>query len=176
MYFWKHLYTINHHKWLVLKYCFRIGLYRQGLLHDMSKYSLTEFIPGIRYYTGHSSPNEGERQAKGYSSAWLHHKGRNKHHLEYWIDYSKQHNSQLHGVEMPFCYLAEMVCDRIAASKTYLKESYWNGAPLEYYEKNKHHTILHPNTQQQLEYLLHLLKEEGEPTLFAYLKKQLKNL
>lgn len=176
MSFWKHFCTINHHKWLVLNYCFRIGLYRQGLLHDISKYSFTEFLPGVRYYTGYCSPNEGERQAKGYSSAWLHHKGRNKHHLEYWIDYSKQHNGQLHGVEMPFCYLAEMVCDRIAASKTYLKESYWDGSPLEYYERNKHHAILHPNTRQQLEYLLQLLKEKGEPALFAYLKKQLKNL
>ena len=59
--------------------CFRIGLYKQGLLHDMSKYSPTEFLVGCRYYKGYMSPNNAERADRGYSSAWLHHKGRNKH-------------------------------------------------------------------------------------------------
>ena len=38
----RHLHTINHHKWLVLKHCFAVGLYWQGLTHDLSKYSPTE--------------------------------------------------------------------------------------------------------------------------------------
>lgn len=84
---WKHFCTINHHKILVMRGCFQVGLIRQGLLHDLSKYSPTEFIVGCRYYQGNMSPNNAEREAVGYSSAWLHHKGRNKHHLEYWIDY-----------------------------------------------------------------------------------------
>ena len=83
-----HFETITRHKLLVMKYCFACGLYEQGLAHDLSKYSPTEFIPGCIYYQGDHSPNEAERLARGYSSAWLHHKGRNKHHLEYWIDYS----------------------------------------------------------------------------------------
>ena len=80
--------TINHHKWLVMKYCFRLGMYKQGLLHDLSKYSPVEFMVGVKYYQGTRSPNTAEREAKGYTSAWLHHKGRNKHHLEYWLDYA----------------------------------------------------------------------------------------
>ena len=83
-----HFETITRHKLLVMKYCFECGLYQQGLTHDLSKYSPTEFIPGCIYYQGDHSPNEAERAARGYSSAWLHHKGRNKHHLEYWIDYT----------------------------------------------------------------------------------------
>jgi len=83
-----HFETITRHKLLVMKYCFACGLYEQGLAHDLSKYSPTEFIPGCIYYQGDHSPNEAERKARGYTSAWLHHKGRNKHHLEYWIDYS----------------------------------------------------------------------------------------
>ena len=83
-----HFETITRHKLLVMKYCFACGLYEQGLAHDLSKYSPTEFIPGCIYYQGDHSPNEAERLARGYSSAWLHHKGRNKHHLEYWIDYT----------------------------------------------------------------------------------------
>ncbi len=84
---WKHLCTILHHKNLVRAGCFKIGLYKQGLLHDMSKYTPTEFLVGCKYYQGTMSPNNAEREDKGYSAAWLHHKGRNKHHMEYWIDY-----------------------------------------------------------------------------------------
>ena len=84
---WRHFKTITHHKLLVMKYCFRIGLYRQGLLHDLSKYSPTEFCVGARYYQGTRSPNNAEREATGASRSWMHHKGRNRHHFEYWVDY-----------------------------------------------------------------------------------------
>ena len=32
-----HFRTITHHRHLVCAYCFRLGLYRQGLIHDLSK-------------------------------------------------------------------------------------------------------------------------------------------
>ena len=67
-----HFETITRHKLLVMKYCFACGLYEQGLAHDLSKYSPTEFIPGCIYYQGDHSPNEAEREARGYTSAWLH--------------------------------------------------------------------------------------------------------
>ena len=44
-----HFHTITKHKILVMKECFRVGLYRQGLLHDLSKYSPTEFRVGCKY-------------------------------------------------------------------------------------------------------------------------------
>ena len=56
---------------------------------------------GAKYYQGNRSPNEIERREKGYSAAWLHHKGRNKHHLEYWIDYSPEGDHALAGMKMP---------------------------------------------------------------------------
>ena len=118
-----HFDTITHHKLLVMKYCFACGLYRQGLTHDLSKYSPTEFIPGCIYYQGDHSPNEAERQAKGYTAAWLHHKGRNRHHLEYWIDYGTT-KTGLTGMKIPLRYICEMVCDRIAASQIYLGDRY----------------------------------------------------
>ena len=112
---WKHLCTILHHKNLVRAGCFKIGLYKQGLLHDMSKYTPTEFLVGCKYYQGTMSPNNAEREDKGYSSAWLHHKGRNKHHMEYWMDYGvgdgrdgqKPHRG-ICGMKMPIQYVAEM--------------------------------------------------------------------
>ena len=59
-----------------MKNCFAVGLYRQGLLHDLSKYSWEEFATGVKYYQGNRSPNAAEKEEKGYSAAWLHHKGR----------------------------------------------------------------------------------------------------
>lgn len=105
---WKHFCTITHHKYLVMKNCFKVGLYRQGLLHDMSKYSPAEFWVGCRYFQGNRSPNNAEREEKGYSSAWLHHKGRNKHHYEYWIDYGLEGEPMLTGMKMPKKYVVEM--------------------------------------------------------------------
>ena len=77
---WLHLKTITRHKLLVMHYCFRIGLYKQGLLHDLSKYSPVEFLVGCKYYQGDRSPNNAEREETGLSLSWLHHKGRNRHH------------------------------------------------------------------------------------------------
>ena len=145
-----HFETITRHKLLVMKYCFACGLYEQGLAHDLSKYSPTEFIPGCIYYQGDHSPNEAERAARGYSSAWLHHKGRNKHHLEYWIDYTTN-KSGMGGMKMPLRYVCEMVCDRVAASQIYLGDKYTDASPWEYYERSKTHYLLHPETRALLE-------------------------
>ena len=86
---WQHFKTITHHRLLVMLGCFRVGLYRQGLTHDLSKYSPAEFWQGAKYYQGTRSPNTAEREENGYSLAWMHHKGRNRHHYEYWTDMSR---------------------------------------------------------------------------------------
>ena len=126
----KHFGTITKHKILVMKECFRVGLYRQGLLHDLSKYSWTEFRVGCKYYQGNRSPNNAEREDKGFSSAWLHHKGRNRHHYEYWIDYGLDGSPELTGMKMPVRYVVEMFLDRIAASKVYKGDLYKDSNPL----------------------------------------------
>ena len=120
---------------------------------------------GVRYFQGNRSPNDAERLDRGYSSAWLHHKGRNKHHLEYWIDYSLQPPEEnplpLTGMEMPVKYVVEMFCDRMAASKTYRKELYQDGDPWEYYAKSKSKYLLHPASRELLESLLLMLRDRG---------------
>ena len=105
---WLHFRTITRHKLLVMKYCSRIGLYKQGLLHDLSKYSPTEFLVGCKYYQGTRSPNNAEREATGVSMSWLHHKGRNRHHFEHWVDYSLDGEHVIMGARMPRKYVAEM--------------------------------------------------------------------
>lgn len=167
-----HFCTITKHKFLVMKECFRVGLYRQGLLHDLSKYSWTEFRVGCRYYQGNRSPNNAEREDRGYSSAWLHHKGRNKHHYEYWIDYSLDGTGLLAGMRMPVRYVVEMFLDRIAASKVYKGSRYRDSDPLEYYANGKAGELMHPETRELLETLLHMLAEQGEEATYQYIRRE----
>lgn len=168
-----HLHTVNAHRRLVRKYCFKLGIYRQGLMHDLSKYSPSEFIPGVKYYQdGHRSPNNAQREDEGVSKAWLHHKGRNKHHFEYWIDYDVDGSrTVLAGMKMPVKYVAEMFCDRIAASRIYNKEKYKDSDPLGYYIKGLGHYIMHPETDALLHKLLQMLADKGEEYTFEYIKK-----
>ncbi len=171
---WKgHLATINHHKWLVLVHCFKAGIYMQGITHDLSKYHPVEFKVGAKYFQGNASPNNGERLETGRSLAWLHHKGRNKHHLEYWIDYSLETDGKMTGMEMPIRYVIEMFCDRMAASKTYNKGTYHDGHPYEYYMRSRDHYMLHPKTRKILEKLLMMLRDKGEKATFRYIRKHL---
>jgi len=165
-----HLKTINKHKALVMDLCFKIGLIKQGLLHDLSKYSPEEFLIGIKYYREDRSPNSAEKLDKGYSSAWLHHKGRNKHHFEYWIDYSITRGEGLIGMKMPLRYVLEMVCDRIAASKVYNKGHYTTDIPWEYYNKSRiPDKDMHKDTRALLEKLLIMNKDKGVFTLLSNL-------
>jgi len=159
---------------LVAKGCFRVGLYKQGLLHDLSKYGFTEFWVGAKYYRGIESPNNGERRAIGYSTAWLHHKGRNKHHYEYWIDYTS-HGTRgvMMPVRMPDRYIAEMIMDRIAASKVYKGAEYDDSCPLKYYYEGTQNAPLEDETRAILVKYLTMLSEEGEEKTFRAIKKEL---
>ncbi len=169
---WKHFKTITRHKWMVMKYCFRVGLYKQGLLHDLSKYSPTEFLVGCKYYQGYRSPNNGEREERGVSNAWLHHKGRNRHHFEYWVDYALGTDTVIAGVPMPRRYIVEMVMDRISACRNYSGDTYTDASPLEYFLKNKDRLwFMHKTTKRELEGLLRMLSEQGEEKTFAYIRQ-----
>jgi hypothetical protein len=170
---WEHFKTITHHRHLVMKHCFKVGLYRQGLMHDLSKYSPVEFLVGCRYYQGDRSPNNAEREATGVSLAWLHHKGRNKHHFEYWIDYGLNKGEGMTGMKMPVPYVVEMFMDRIAASKTYQKEAYTDASPLEYYKQGCFKYMIHPESNALLLSMLEMLAEQGEEKTFHYIRKEI---
>ena len=171
--FFGHLHTINKHKRMVMKHCFKLGLYKRGLLHDLSKYSPTEFLVGVKYYRGDVSPNNVQREVEGVASAWMHHKGRNKHHYEYWIDYKKDAECELAGMKMPLEYVLEMFCDRVAASKVYNKEKYTPKAPLAYYKRGEGKYLMHSETAGLLEKLLTMLAVEGEDATFSYIRADL---
>ena len=166
-----HFRTITKHHILVRQYCFRAGLYYQGLTHDLSKYSPQEFLVGCKYYQGDRSPNNAEREATGVSTAWLHHKGRNRHHFEYWVDYSLQDPHVIMGARMPRKYIAEMAIDRISASRTYKGEEYKDSDPLSYFLKGKEKLwFIEKHTSRELEGLLRILDRYGEERLLHYIK------
>ena len=179
----KHFLTITEHRIEVMKYCFRCGLYLQGITHDLSKYAPTEFINGARYYQGYRSPNNAEREDKGYSEAWLHHKGRNRHHYEYWVDYCSEvslaassESGGLVPVEMPKKYLVEMICDRVAASKVYNKGHYTDDMPLKYFERSMDRIFMNENTKRELRAFLRMIAVYGEDRTFNFIRERyLKN-
>jgi len=168
-----HLKTITKHHNLVCRYCIRAGLIYQGLTHDLSKLSPSEFLVGARYYQGNRSPNNAEREDIGYSSAWLHHKGRNRHHYEYWIDYSADKNNPhvLAGAKMPRRYVAEMIFDRVSASRVYKGDAYTDRDPLEYFLRSRERSwYIHDVTKRQLEFLLRMWAEKGEEHTIGYIR------
>lgn len=171
--FFGHLSTITRHRHEVIKNCQKAGILMRGLLHDLSKYSPSEFIPGVKNYQGYRSPNARERELYGFSEAWLHHKGRNKHHFEYWTDYSEAQR-KIVPIPMPKKYIAEMFCDRVAASKIYKGAEYTDSCPLEYFLGGKAHRFIDPQTSDMLEHFLTLLANEGEDTAFKAIRTWLK--
>ncbi len=169
----RHFATITRHRHRVIAHCFRAGIGWQGLRHDLSKYTPAEFMAGAKYYQGTRSPNEVERELFGYSPAWLHHKGRNRHHFEYWTDYNPQ-TKTVEPVKMPLKYVAEMFCDRVAASKIYQGDNYTSQHPLDYFMRGKPRRRIHPDTSDLLEGWLRILAEQGEDAAFAAIRAALK--
>ena len=161
--------TITRHRALVRKNCFRVGLYRQGLTHDLSKFTPTEFRVGAKYFQGNRSPNGAERQEIGWSTAWIHHKGRNRHHFEYWNDLSME-TRRYESVPMPRKYVAESVMDRIAACRVYEGANYTDASPVNYLDRSMDGKLMHPQTYREMKFILTMLKEEGETKTFSYIK------
>ena len=173
----KHLHLVNKHRFYVFKYSIKAGIPFRGLVHDLSKYSPTEFFESVKYFDGHRSPIHFAKIDKGYSKAWLHHKGRNKHHLEYWEDVI---DGKRVGVVMPYKYVVECICDKLAASKTYNGKNFNIKQPLEYWESiNKKMPVeIHPKTIKFIDTVLIKISKDGiNKTLKPkYLKKAYKSI
>lgn len=149
--YFKHFWTISKHKYYVLIECWKRGLYWQGLVHDLSKYSPIEFFTSARYFQGDKTPIDIEKAEKGYSVAWLNHKAKNKHHWEYWVDFK---NGEILLCPIPYEYIIEMACDMIGASKAYLKGKYDNKEPYNYFMTHKDTMLMGDVEKEDLETLL----------------------
>lgn len=142
----KHLNLINKHKWLVFKLSVKAGIPLQGLFHDLSKYSPTEFIESVKYFNGKKSPISVSKQENGYSKAWLHHKGRNKHHYEYWFDYATEDTTPI----IPYKYFVEMICDSLAAGMIYQGKNWNDEYQLTYWLKTREKARINPKMDKLL--------------------------
>lgn len=167
--FFGHLNTINKHKLIVSTLCIKCGLVKQGLLHDLSKYSYVEFSRGVKYFQGYRSPIDKEKEELGYALGWLHHKGRNKHHWDFWVD-RKHNEAVLEALPMPFNYVLESVCDKIGASKVYAKEKYHDYYAYEFFMNSKERLCMNEKSARQIEELLKYLGDNGEEKALKYYK------
>ena len=165
-----HFITITRHRHLVIYHCFKAGIPWQGLRHDLSKYSPTEFFAGAKYYLGDRSPTEAERKDIGCSLAWMHHKGRNRHHFEYWTDYNIK-TKRMEPVKMPLRYVKEMFCDRVAAGKIYQGKNYTDNNPIDYFMRGNAKTAMHPDTARLLEKWLRTVQTDGENAAFRQIRQ-----
>lgn len=156
---WKHFKTVMKHKQVVFRECWACGIGWQGIVHDLSKFSHTEFSPSAKFFQGNRSPIEAEKEDCGYSFAWLHHKGCNPHHWEYWIDFAS--DGGIIADRIPKKYVIEMLCDWIGAGKVYAKGKWSQNDPLDYYNKVRAGRYFHPETEQVIVRFLELIRDNG---------------
>ena len=159
----RHLYLVNKHKFYVFKNCVKAGIIWQGLTHDLSKYSPTEFFESVQYFDGEISPIDVCKRVKGYSNAWLHHKGRNKHHYEYWQDNFDKGGTPL---KMPYKYALEMVCDYLGAGQAYygvkrLNKTFYKDEYAWWKIKKSNPLAMNLHTKLFIELMLSTMAKEG---------------
>ncbi len=155
--FFGHLSVVTKHRFRVFINCSKCGLPFRGLIHDLSKFSPSEFIESVKYFQGNRSPIGACRRATGMSRAWLHHKGRNKHHIEYWLD----GDCEVQPL-MPYKYAVECVCDKLAATRVYAGKSYSNDLPLLHWNKYGCKVAGNPNTMKFIEEVFTDVEKYGE--------------
>lgn len=164
--FLKHLHTVNRHRFHVFVNCVRCGIPLRGLLHDLSKYSPTEFIISARNYTGVRSPIANERKEEfGYSKVFIHHTRRNRHHYEYWVDVT---TGDIILIPMPYPFALECCCDMISASMVYNGKKFTRDMPLQFFLRVKEKSMMHSATKTFIQMVLESYRDSG----FEKLKKK----
>ena len=154
--FWNYMHKVIKHKCIIFRLCCKARIPIRGITHDMSKFSYTELKEAWIYADGVESLLNNCKKIKGFSEAWLHHKGHNKHHPEYWID-------NLNGEPTPQIMdrtsSKELICDWLAAGIAY--DDYWDfDSPLEWYLKKGQNRLIHPNIKKYCYNVLLTIKKE----------------
>lgn len=111
----------------------------------------------MKYYQGNRSPIQACKEENGYSEAWLHHKGRNKHHYEYWYDYACVNPTPV----IPYKYMVEMICDSLAAGIVYNGEKWQNDTQLKYWNRTKDRARINPKVEKMLDEVYKQVAEKG---------------
>lgn len=157
--FFGHLKTVLRHKWYVFQFCCKAGMPIRGILHDLSKFSPTEFKESVEYYTdGTVSPINTCKAKNGVSYAWMHHKGRNPHHYEFWQDNFDQGGIP---VQMPYRYALEMVCDYLGAGKAYMKDKFTYEKEHNWWKSKRSSIAIHPQTRRFIDIIFMIMMTEN---------------
>ena len=165
--YFKYLKQVLLHKKYVFEECRACGILWQGLIHDLSKFSKDEFVAYSKYFM-----EDKEKNKEAFIKAWMHHKGNNPHHWEYWIDYDE--NGNIVANKMPYNYVVEMVCDWIGAGKTY--ERRWNtNSPFSYYNKVRSGRHFHPETEKLVLLFLNCIRFHGLKQFHKLAKGEIDN-
>lgn len=157
-----HTKMILTHKKYVYKYCAQAGIRWRGITHDLSKFSPTEFFESVKYYTGTCSPIDECKKAKGYSKAWFHHRSRNRHHWEYYVD---NYEKGMEPVLMPFVYNLELICDYLGAGNAYEKENWTLASQYKWWENKRKTVVMHPVNIRFTEVVLHYMGKANSTSI-----------
>lgn len=155
--FFSHIKTVLKHKWVVLKLAIKAGIPWQGITHDLSKFSITELKESVKYYNGKRSPLALAKEENGYSLAWLHHVGRNKHHYQYWYDYEAPNPTP----KIPYKYVVEMICDSLAAGIIYRGKEWTKEYQLSYWNRTKERARIAAELRNMLDEVYSLVAQDG---------------
>jgi hypothetical protein len=119
--YWAYFKYAMRHKWYVFLECWKLGIPWLGIIHDMSKFYPSEWMPYMRHFfnsdgslrpktrdkTGYYKPTDtGDDDFDG---AWFLHQKRNKHHWQWWI--LPEDSEGLKTIPMPERYMKEMLAD-----------------------------------------------------------------
>ena len=170
--FYNHFKKVCKHKYWVGYYCFKAGIPWRGIKHDMSKFSPIEFLESVKYYQGNRSPIDRCKEVNGWSKAWQHHKGRNDHHYEYFIDNLDNGGKPL---KMPPECAIEMLCDYLGAGRAYSGDLFSYVDELEWWKKKSQNLLaMHPVTKMFINFELTKIAN-AETSEYFNLKKLLNN-
>jgi len=169
--YWKYFKYVLRHKWFVFLECCKVGLLWRGLIHDLSKLRLSEFIPYARYFYGNYPEyiNADSRAPRGlfkqdiehrFDKAWLFHIHRNPHHWQFWL--LQEDDGPLKNIPVPIKYLKEMLCDWHGAGRAITGKSNTK----EWYIQNKKNINLNRINRKWIEKKLGIkTKTAPEPAL-----------
>ena len=142
--YWKYFFYILGHKWNVFVECLITGQPIHGILHDLSKFLPSEFIPYARFFFAKDKTNiykETDEKDLNFLKGWCYHQKRNKHHWNYWVCINRK--NEIIPIPMPAKYIAQMLADWRGMSRKF------GGTPKAYYEKDS--MILHSDTIKIIE-------------------------
>jgi len=148
----RYLAYVLRHKWFVFTECCKLGIWWQGVTHDLDKFRPSMWFPYVDVFYGNKpSPrdhsgyyDDSKVEKEPFLLAWLGHIHRNKHHWQYWVLLHDDGGQST--FPMSDRYRREMLADWRGAGRA-------QGKPdtKTWYEKNKNHMILHEKTRNWIE-------------------------